>query len=282
MSPTKRERERQYQAKRHEKWAERYAYRQRRNRRFLLWGVLPTSLLACLALIVWGVVTSGSGSSGQAATATTAATAAATTSPTATSPSIDPKDPCPVPTATAPATPKSWDKAPDKSLAGGKTYTVTLTTSCGPIVLTLDGAKAPQGVASTIFLAGNGFYNDVSCHRLTTEGIYVLQCGDPGGDGKGGPGYNYGPVENAPANNVYPAGTVAMARVNNNASSMGSQFFLVYKTSTIPSDNAGGYTVLGKITSGMDILQKVAAGGHGTADEHPLRPLSIVSTSVAS
>ncbi len=94
----------------------------------------------------------------------------------------------------------------------------------------------------------------LSCHRLTTSGIYVLQCGDPKGDGTGGPGYSYGPIENAPKDDKYPAGTLAMARQSGNAASQGSQFFIVYKDSTIPSDSAGGYTVLGKITSGLDTL----------------------------
>ena len=116
-------------------------------------------------------------------------------------------------------------------------------------------------MASTVFLSRQGFYDSTPCHRLTTEGIYVLQCGDPTGTGTGGPGYSYGPVENAPTDNVYPAGTVAMARQGGNGNSMGSQFFLVYKDSTIPSDAAGGYTVLGKITDGLDILEKIAAGG---------------------
>ena len=89
----------------------------------------------------------------------------------------------------------------------------------------------------------------------------MLQCGDPTGTGTGGPGYSYGPVENAPKDDVYPAGTVAMARQGGNGNSMGSQFFLVYKDSTIPSDAAGGYTVFGKITGGLTRLEKVAAGG---------------------
>jgi len=149
--------------------------------------------------------------------------------------------------------------------------------------LALDGAKAPQAVASFVFLAKKGFFDYTPCHRLTTQGIYVLQCGDPTGTGTGGPGYSYGPVENAPKNDVYPAGTIAMARQGGNASSMGSQFFLVYKDSTIPSDAAGGYTVMGKITGGLDVLEKVAAGGvaGGTGDGAPARAVSITGTTVA-
>jgi peptidyl-prolyl cis-trans isomerase B (cyclophilin B) len=137
--------------------------------------------------------------------------------------------------------------------------------------VSLDGAKAPQAVANFLSLAGNKFYNGVSCHRLTTAGIFVLQCGDPNGDGSGGPGYNWGPIENAPGDNVYQEGVLAMARVGGNASSMGSQFFIVYKDSTIPSDNVGGYTVFGKITKGLSGLDKVIKAGteDGSGDGKP-------------
>ena len=125
----------------------------------------------------------------------------------------------------------------------------------------LDGKSAPQAVANFITLAKQGFFNGLNCHRLTTEGIFVLQCGDPNGDGTGGPGYNWGPIENAPVDNIYKTGVLAMARVGNNASSMGSQFFIVYKDSPIPADSVGGYTVFGKITSGLEAVTKVAAAG---------------------
>ncbi len=158
-----------------------------------------------------------------------------------------------------------------------------LTTTCGDVVLSLDGRTAPKAVASTLLLARSGFYDGSPCHRLTTDNIYVLQCGDPTGKGTGGPGYTYGPVENAPKDDVYPAGTVAMARQGDRGNSMGSQFFLVYKDSTIPSDSAGGYTVLGRITTGLDVVTKVADGGvsGGGGDGAPKRAVSIVRTAVA-
>ena len=84
----------------------------------------------------------------------------------------------------------------------------------------------------------------------------MLQCGDPNGDGTGGPGYSYGPIENAPADGVYPAGTIAMARQPQNAYSKGSQFFIVYDDTTLPADAAGGYTVIGQVTSGLDALTR--------------------------
>jgi peptidyl-prolyl cis-trans isomerase B (cyclophilin B) len=156
----------------------------------------------------------------------------------------------------------------------------SLTLNDVPLQVELDGIKAPQAVASTISLASSGFYNNVPCHRLTTAGIFVLQCGDPQADGSGGPGYEYGPVENAPADDLYPAGTIAMARQSGNGSSMGSQFFIVYADSSIPSDVAGGYSVIGRVTGGLDLLQKqvVDAGvQNGSNDGKPVVDVRITN-----
>jgi peptidyl-prolyl cis-trans isomerase B (cyclophilin B) len=136
--------------------------------------------------------------------------------------------------------------------------------------LELDGVNAPQAVANFLALSEKGFYEGVSCHRLVTDGIFVLQCGDPSGNGSGGPGYNFGPIENAPADDTYVTGSLAMARVGGDGSSMGSQFFIVYQDSRIPSDAAGGYTIFGKITSGLDQLEPViSAGVEGGASDGP-------------
>lgn len=170
--------------------------------------------------------------------------------------------------ASATPTPTSSSAVPSAALAEGRTWTGTMTINGIPLNFELDGKDAPQAVSSTISLIKKGFYNGNVCHRLTTAATFkVLQCGDPKGDGTGGPGYSYGPIENAPANNEYPSGTIAMARQSNNASSQGSQFFIVYGDTTIPSDSAGGYTVIGKITSSLDDLKAkvtdagVAGGG---------------------
>jgi peptidyl-prolyl cis-trans isomerase B (cyclophilin B) len=158
--------------------------------------------------------------------------------------------------ASASPSPSSTAQAgvPSKSIAEGRTWTGDLTINGIKLGVSLDGAAAPQAVSSTISLTQKKFYDGLTCHRLTNGGFYVLQCGDPNGDGSGGPGYSYGPIENAPKNNTYPAGTLAMARQSDNANSQGSQFFIVYKDTTIQSDSAGGYTVIGKITSGLDTL----------------------------
>jgi peptidyl-prolyl cis-trans isomerase B (cyclophilin B) len=169
----------------------------------------------------------------------------------------------------------------DPSVAEDRTWTVTLKACSGDteadIVLELDGEKAPQAVASFVTLAQGGYFDGTGCHRLVTEGIHVLQCGDPTFTGSGSPGYSFGPIENAPENDVYPEGTVAMARRGGDAESMGSQFFLVYEESTIPSDAAGGYTVFGTITSGLDFVQAVADTGaaDGAPDGAPAIPVTI-------
>lgn len=166
------------------------------------------------------------------------------------------------PSATAePTEDTTSDLVPNPSLAEGREWTGTLIVNGKPLEITLDGAAAPQAVANFISLSQSGFYDGLSCHRLVTAGIFVLQCGDPNGDGTGGPGYSWGPIENAPADDVYAEGVLAMARRGGDGSSMGSQFFIVYKDSPIPSDGAGGYTVFGKVTQGLANLDDIVSGG---------------------
>lgn len=160
---------------------------------------------------------------------------------------------------------------PSPELAEGRTWSGTMQVGDATLELELDGANAPQAVANFLSLTNSGFYEGVSCHRLVTDGIHVLQCGDPSGNGSGGPGYNFGPIENAPADDSYATGTLAMARVGGDGSSMGSQFFIVYQDSRIPSDAAGGYTVFGKITAGLDQLAPIIEAGveGGATDGRP-------------
>jgi peptidyl-prolyl cis-trans isomerase B (cyclophilin B) len=278
VSPTSREKA--YARKRYEKWEQKQAVKQAARRARRRNTIAAVSAIAAVGLVVGGVMyfTGDSGSTTDpAASATPSAAASATPSASA-----DANNPCPDPTAKA-GEAQSFDAAPPEAGAAGKKFTVTVETTCGPLLMELDGAKAPKAVASFVFLAEKGYFDNTPCHRLTTEGIFVLQCGDPTGTGTGGPGYSYGPVENAPKDDVYPAGTIAMARQGGNGSSMGSQFFLVYKDSTIPSDNAGGYTIMGTVTGGKDVVEKVAAGGvtGGGTDGAPARAVSISSTKVA-
>jgi peptidyl-prolyl cis-trans isomerase B (cyclophilin B) len=166
----------------------------------------------------------------------------------------------------------TYTAVPDPALAEGREWTGELSTSVGVLGISLDGAAAPQATANFLQLARDGYYDTSSCHRLTTDGIFVLQCGSLTGDGGDSPGYQFGPVENAPESGVYPAGTIAMARAASE-DSQGAQFFIVYKESTIP----GGYSVFGHVTSGLEAIEQIAADGtaDGGSDGQPATPVTI-------
>jgi peptidyl-prolyl cis-trans isomerase B (cyclophilin B) len=282
VSPISRERE--YARRRYEKWQSKQAVKmakQARQRRVaIISGVAVTVVLviAGAALMLTG---GSSGDTTTAAGATPTPELSASASPEAsTSPSVSAgPNPCPAPAVKPPAKPQSFSTVPAKSLAQGKSWTFTLTTSCGDIVAELDGAKAPQAVANAVFLSGKGFWNGSPCHRLGADGLFMLQCGDPTGTGTGGPGYEFGPIENAPTDNIYRAGSLAMARTQD-PNTQGSQFFLVFKDTQL----GDGYTVFGHITKGLDVVTKVAAGGVATPGSDgsgpPARAISIVRTAV--
>lgn len=227
--------------------------------------------VACLVSMV-GLTACGSGS-GAAAT-TGAATAVAATSPT---PGVSgSKLHCTK--APKPATTAQHLSLPSKAAAAGKTFTAILQTNCGDVTLELYGAKAPQTVASFLQLA-KGYWTDSPCHRLTTQNIYVLQCGDPTGTGTGSPGYQFG-IENAPQDGDYPTGTLAMARAED-PDTNGGQFFIVYADTRLPTDS-GGYSIFGKVTDGMDVIKAVAKAGTNSpsGDGAPTQPISILKVTV--
>ncbi|MCV7300038.1 peptidylprolyl isomerase [Mycobacterium barrassiae] len=161
----------------------------------------------------------------------------------------------------------------------------SIMTNRGGIGLQLDNAKAPCTVNNFASLAQQGFYDDTTCHRLTTgPSLGVLQCGDPSGTGTGGPGYRF-PNE-YPTNQfrlsdpalerplLYPRGTLAMA--NKGLGTNGSQFFLVYEDSMLPPT----YTVFGTIDkTGLATLDKIAAAGtsDGSDDGKPKQSVTIAS-----
>ena len=191
---------------------------------------------------------------------------------------------CAKPTAKAhvPATLKQPTSV-DKKLA----KTMTITTNCGVITIALDPA-APQTVTNLATLARSKYFDGSFCHRLTTEGIYVLQCGDPSAQGNGSPGSWKGyKDENLPTKRIltYPAGTVAMA--NSGPNTNGSQFFLVYKDTTLPPS----YTIWGKIKTGLPLLLRIEKVGAYQVDQStgnayyagdgiPVQPIEIKSVTV--
>jgi len=166
---------------------------------------------------------------------------------------------------------------PNAGITESNKASITFITNQGEIVIETTPSLAPLTVNAIAALAQKNYFDNTICHRLTTEGIFVLQCGDPTGTGTGGPGFNI-PDENLPqpTGNNYPAGTVAMANAGPGTS--GSQFFLVYQDTTLGPD----YTIWGSITSGLDILQTIASAGvvDGGADGAPLTGVTIESTKV--
>ncbi len=162
--------------------------------------------------------------------------------------------------------------------------TLTLKTNCGDIVIALN-SKAPQTVTNIAALANGKFYNKSLCHRLTTEGLYVLQCGDPSlGSAAVPTGWRGFADENLPAAGAknYPAGTVAMA--NAGAGTNSSQFFLVYADTQLDPN----YTIWGRITKGLDLVKKIGDVGaykvqgdqaYYVGDGYPIQMVEIIRAS---
>jgi peptidyl-prolyl cis-trans isomerase B (cyclophilin B) len=152
-----------------------------------------------------------------------------------------------------------------------------LRTTAGDIDVVLDAEAAPCAAHSLRTLAEAGFYDGTPCHRLVDLGIFILQCGDPTGTGRGGPGYRF--AEEALEEASYPRGTVAL--VNSGPATTGSQFFLVYDDSPLPAQ----YTPVGTVgEAGLQVLDAVAAAGAGPLTETgatpPLLPVQVLAAEV--
>lgn len=155
------------------------------------------------------------------------------------------------------------------------TVEATLETSAGAIPMTLTGERTPCTVESFVSLAQQQYFSNTECHRLTTQGIFVLQCGDPTGTGRGGPGYRFD--DELDGSETYPAGTVAMA--NAGPGTNGSQFFLVYADSKLPPN----YTVFGTMSpEGLQVVKDIAAAGTagGSPDGAPATPVTISAVTI--
>ena len=227
------------------------ARRRARVRNSVIASVLGVVLVGSVALYTTGVMKDDDKKENAGAQVTPSA------SPTTKAP-----DPCEK-APEAKVKQQSWKKEPALTIDKSADYAMKLATTCGDIDIALKTAAAPHTVNSFDFLAGKGFFDHTKCHRLTTNSIYVLQCGDPTGSGSGGPGYTI-PDENLKdkslKKNTYPAGTVAMANTGQKHTG-GSQFFLVYKDSPLPPS----YTPFGTIsTAGMKVLKKIADAGENT------------------
>ena len=250
-----------------ERQLERRAARARKQRILTIAGSV-VAVLVIGAVITTLVITDKDGGGDTTASAATSSEAAEPAADGQLPPFVAPADlgaNCQYPAAgeaSKPVEPPRSGKVPTDPA----TISVSMVTTQGNIGLQLDNAKAPCTVNSFASLTNKDYFNDTPCHRLTTGGLSVLQCGDPTGTGTGGPGYQFAneyPTNQYQPDNpalqqpvVYPRGTVAMA--NAGPGTNGSQFFLVYQDSQLPPN----YTVFGKIDeTGLATLDKIAAGG---------------------
>ena len=261
------ERERRRARERYERQRAARLEKQRRNRKRAGIGVAVLCVLGLIAgvsvaLIGGGGTSVASPKSTAKATASASASASATTSAAAVT---EPAQHCSYTSATAGTVVKASlpTASPDYKAA----YTASINTNLGPIKIDLLNSKATCTVNSFVHLASDDFWNNTQCHRMSNSGsLYMLQCGDPTAKasdklscssttlGTGGPGYEFASENLTGA--TYPAGTVAMANTGT-ADSNGSQFFLVFKATSLPAS----YTPFGTITSGLNILQNVAKAG---------------------
>jgi peptidyl-prolyl cis-trans isomerase B (cyclophilin B) len=220
-------------------------------------------LLACLALVVVG----GCGDDENEASSEPAATATATPEDTGGEQGTGCEK-------AGKAAPKDVElKKPKEQLERGKRYVATVRTNCGDFEITLDPKRAPKTGGSFKYLVDQGFYDGLGFHRIVPG--FVIQGGDPAGDGSGGPGYSV--VEAPPQDLAYTKGVVAMAKTQiEDPGTSGSQFFVVTgDDAQLPPE----YALLGKVTSGQDVVDLIGVAPVG-ADEQPVDPVVIRSITI--
>jgi cyclophilin family peptidyl-prolyl cis-trans isomerase len=170
---------------------------------------------------------------------------------------------------------KTYDKAPEMTIDPAKKYTATMNTSCGKMVIELDAKNSPVGVNNFVFLAREKFYDGLTFHRIIKD--FVIQGGDPKGDGTGGPGYDV-PAE--PPKDKFKIGDLAAAKSQADPpGTMGSQFFVITgsRGAALPSE----YAYFGTVTEGVKVAQKIESFGSGKPDDSPTRTLYIFDVTIA-
>ncbi len=196
-----------------------------------------------------------------------------------------PGTPEPVPSASPTSTPDAGGTnvgdVPPASASEFREWTGTMTVNDIELGISLDGMNAPQAVAAFVTGASAGYFDGKTCHRLVrSASAGLLQCGSLDGTGATDTSFAFGPLENTPSDGMYPAGTLAMARVGGDGFSQGRQFFIVFEDAALPDDAAGGYTVFGTVTSGLDrLVAEIADAGiaGGAEDGAPVVPATIGS-----
>lgn len=151
---------------------------------------------------------------------------------------------------------KQYESAPEFTIDPAKTYTATLETNHGEIVIEFDAERSPIAVNNFVFLARDGFYDGVIFHRVIEN--FMIQGGDPTGTGRGGPGYRF--RDELEGSGDYQRGTVAMANAGPNTN--GSQFFICHTDVGLPHN----YTIFGEVKSGLDAVDSIAASDTDPAD----------------
>ena len=164
---------------------------------------------------------------------------------------------------------KSYPAPPQMAIDPAHSYTATIDTSAGTMTAELFASEAPKTVNNFVFLARDGFYDGVIFHRVISG--FMIQGGDPTGTGGGGPGYRF---DDEPVTRKYSRGIMAMANAGPNTN--GSQFFVMHADYGLPPN----YTIFGRLTSGEDVLDKIASAQTG-AQDRPVAPVTINSVTIA-
>jgi peptidyl-prolyl cis-trans isomerase B (cyclophilin B) len=197
----------------------------------------------------------------------------------------------PIPTASGPAptdvAAANVGDIPLPATSESREWTGELLLNDVPLSITIDGSAAPQGAAAFIGDVQSGYFLGKTCHRLVDSATAgLIQCGSTDGVGGSDPAYSFGPIENAPSDGIYPAGTIALARSAGNAYSQGHQFFIVFADAQLPADEAGGYTILGRVTGGLAELKSkivtggIVAGGTSESDGTPVTATTITGATI--
>lgn len=163
---------------------------------------------------------------------------------------------------------KVADEAPKAVIADGSTE-ATVSTNCGDVKLELFANKAPQSVAALRALAKADYYNKTGCHHLYVENMSFLHCGSRSFSGRDNPGFTWGPVENAPTSGFFPAGSVVLLRGQKEDSHSG-EMLIAFKDSVLPVQQAGEFTLVGKVTSGLPVIKHIADGGLAQKGRQPI------------
>jgi cyclophilin family peptidyl-prolyl cis-trans isomerase len=231
------------------------------------------SLAVTLLLLATALTACGSSDDGSTQADIPSGGGPATTAAPATTPSDTPSGDCKTIDQPPAAKPDGGQKKPSEPLDDSKTWTLTFMTNCGDFTVTLDPKAAPNASASMVSLANAGFFKGTVFHRIVPD--FVIQGGDPTGTGQGGPGYST--VDKPPADASYTKGVVAMAKAPNEpAGTAGSQFYVVTGADAgLPPD----YAVIGKVTKGQDVVDRI--GALGGADEQPTQVVELYDVKAA-